>query len=100
MNAKNVIKDSKLMDGWHLKKEVHIAHIITVLMVIFSIIWWESNQEVNMAKLVANDNRIEQKVDIQNNNVQKMLSRADRDRDKMQDMLKEIYRLLSEKQDR
>lgn len=107
-------KDMNLM-GWHLKKEVTIGQIITLLTILLSGLWWASSVETRLADGVSNDRRIEaeriaedrrieQKTDII---LKGMSDRFDRSQDavsvafeKIDDSLVRIEKKLDRKADR
>jgi len=75
------------VSGWHLKKEVTIGQLITIIFILVSGLWWASSVETRIERLAAEDKRIEQKQDIQNKNIEKILGRIERKQDKIFDKL-------------
>lgn len=53
-----------VVGGWHVKKEVTIAQIVTLLTIVGWMIIWASDVESRFTSLAAEDRRIEQKADI------------------------------------
>lgn len=91
-------KDNIVMAGWHLKKEVTIGQLITMVMILISGIWWASSVETRITELSSERIRLEQKVDIVveniNNrfdsyqkNIERTLGRIERKQDKLFDKL-------------
>ncbi|MCK5605483.1 hypothetical protein KAR91_26560 [Candidatus Pacearchaeota archaeon] len=77
------------VSGWHLKKEVTIGQLITIVCILVSGLWWASSVETRIERLTAEDRRIEQKNDIQNKNIEKILGRIERKQDKLFDKMEE-----------
>lgn len=76
-----------VLAGWHLKKEITIAQIITLVSLLFSTLWWASSVETRLIHLSGEDKRIEQKQDTNSLNIEKILGRIERKQDKLFDKL-------------
>ncbi len=76
-----------VVNGWHLKKEVTIGQLLTLITLLISGLWWASSVETRLTHLDAEDIRIEQKNDMQNENIEKILGRIERKQDKIFDKL-------------
>lgn len=50
--------------GWHLRKEVTVGQIVTLLVLLVSGVWWASSVETRFAASEAEDKRIEQKTEL------------------------------------
>jgi len=75
------------MTGWHLKKEVTIVQILTLISVVASAIWWAATVETRFVVLAGEDRRIEEKVDLGNLNLERILNRIERKQDKLYDKM-------------
>jgi len=75
------------VNGWHLKKEVTIGQLVTIVCILVSGLWWASSVETRIERLASEDRRIEQKNDIQNKNIERILGRIERKQDKLFDKL-------------
>lgn len=76
------------VNGWHLKKEVTIGQLITILCISVSGLWWASSVETRIIHLVGEDRRIEQKHDVQYGGLEKILYRMERKQGKIFDLLR------------
>ncbi len=52
------------VNGWHLKKEVTIGQLVTIVMILVSGLWWASSVETRISGLSAEDRRIEEKTEL------------------------------------
>ena len=75
------------VNGWHLKKEVTIGQLITLVVLLVSGLWWASSVETRLVFLSSEDFRIEQKQDAQNRNIERLLGRIERKQDKLYDKI-------------
>lgn len=57
------------LHGWHLKKEVTIGQIATVVLLLVSGLWWATTVETRMGQLASEDKRIEQRYELQYQNI-------------------------------
>ena len=96
--------DINMGGGWHLKKEVTIGQIVTLLSILITGIWWASAVETRLATLKASDQRIEEKTEILLSNMNDRFDRYQHDVSKaLLEINKGITRLndkLDEKVDR
>ena len=76
-----------VLAGWHLKKEVTITQIITLVTLLISTLWWASSVETRLVYLSAEDLRIEQKQDQNFQSIERILGRIERKQDKIFDKL-------------
>lgn len=67
------------MNGWHLKKEVTIGQLITIMVILVSGLWWASSIETRIAQLSAEDRRIEEKTEILYNNMNDQMASYQKD---------------------
>jgi len=75
------------LNGWHLKKEVTVGQVVTLMAVIVSGLWWASSVETRIAQLSAEGRRIEQKQDVQNKGIERILGRIESKQDKLIDKI-------------
>ena len=73
--------------GWHLRKEITVGQILTMVMIIVSGLWWAATVETRMGQLASEDMRIEQKMEITQKN---MTDRFDRYQRTVTDAMVEI----------
>ena len=76
-----------VVSGWHLKKEVTIGQLVTIVALLISGLWWASSVETRMVHINGEIKRVEQKSEIQNKTVIGLLNRIDRKLNKMDDKL-------------
>jgi len=80
-----------IMSGWHLKKEVTVGQIITLVTLLISGIWWASTVETRLTESAGDRVRIEQKTDII---IDGMTDRYDRQEAMMNSIFTRIERHL------
>lgn len=89
-----------MVHGWHLKKEVTIGQLVTLVVLLISGLWWASSVETRIAQLNAEDRRIEEKTQIimdsmdskfdqYQKDIERALGRIDRSIGKLSDKLDE-----------
>ena len=83
--------------GWHLKKEVTIGQIITLITILVSGIWWASSVETRLGTSAAERTRIEQKLDI---TLEGMTDRFDRYQNQVSESMGRIERNLTQINDK
>lgn len=87
-----------VVHGWHLKKEVTIGQLVTILVILVSGLWWASSVETRFAQLNAEDKRIEEKTqlvfnhmnskfDVYQKDIERALGRIDRSIGKLSDKI-------------
>lgn len=42
-------------EGWHLKKELSVGHILLTITVVFSTLWWATTVETRLVELAVRD---------------------------------------------
>jgi len=76
-----------IVAGWHLKKEVTIGQLVTLICILVSGLWWASSVESRLVHLSDEDRRIEQKQDLHQKQLERILGRIERKQDKLFDKL-------------
>jgi len=87
-----------VMAGWHLKKEVTITQLVTLVALLVSSLWWASSVETRMSHLNGEAKRIEEKSELlfngmntrflaHQNNIEKALGRIDRSIGRLSDKI-------------
>ena len=75
------------VNGWHLKKEVTIGQLVTILCILVSGLWWASSVETRLVKVSDEIVRVEQKQDLQMKSVMTLFNRIDRKLNKIEDKI-------------
>jgi hypothetical protein len=100
MTKEKEYAEEVIVAGWHLKKEVTIGQLVTLICILVSGLWWASSVETRLNGLHKEDERIEQKADIVIKNInakfdlyqkdiERALGRIERKQDKIFDKLDE-----------
>ena len=75
------------VSGWHLKKEVTIGQLITILVILVSGLWWASSVETRLVRVSDEIIRVEQKQDLQMMSITRLFNRIDRKLNKIDDKM-------------